>query len=84
MINVLLIEDHPAIAFYIGESLSACPEPYNVLIAENGTDALSILETKNCNLVIMDLALPDYDGVELIPKIAAANKPPLIIVFTAR
>ncbi len=42
---------------------------YEVLVAENGKDALSVLNSEKVDMVITDLNMPDMDGIELIKKL---------------
>lgn len=63
---ILLVEDNTDILDYIRKELS---EKYNVIPAENGQDAMHILENENINVVVSDIMMPVMDGIELCKKI---------------
>ena len=58
-------------------------------MAENGTDALKIVEQENVNILISDIGMPDFDGYQLIRKIRAVqnerrNLPAIALTAYAR
>lgn len=58
-------------------------EDYPLLQARNGREALSLFVSRQPDLVILDLGLPDLDGMELIEKIRSFSSVP-ILVLSAR
>jgi DNA-binding response OmpR family regulator len=56
---------------------------YRVLVAEDGQTALDILEREPPDLVVLDLMLPQVDGLEITRRLRAAGETP-IIMLTAR
>ena len=65
-ILVLVVDDEPPIRKLLRLGLSA--QGYDVLDAPNGKTALELL-AKNPNLIILDLGLPDIDGLDLLRRI---------------
>jgi len=63
---VLVVEDQKDMRQFIVEDLK---EKYHVLEAENGEEALSILENNSINLIISDIMMPVMDGFELCNKV---------------
>lgn len=60
-------------------------EDDNVVVvgeAENGADAVRLASELVPDIVILDLAMPDMDGLEAIPQIRAVQPPPQIIVHS--
>ena len=56
---------------------------YQVIFAQNGKNGLTMFFSHNPDLVILDLGLPDMDGVDVIREIRAKNDTP-IVVLSAR
>ncbi len=81
--RILLVDDDPIMRELAHEKLNAAN--YQVAIAENGADALTILKRDGADLVISDLEMPVMDGFELTREIRAdraiAQTP--VIVITA-
>ena len=55
---------------------------YEITIANTGSEALYNFEKYEYNLVILDLGLPDIDGLELLKKIKSMNPDVKVIVYT--
>jgi two-component system KDP operon response regulator KdpE len=79
--TILVIEDEPEIRRFLRTSLGA--EGYRVVEAESGTRGAIEAGTHKPDLAIIDLGLPDLDGVEVIRRIRAWSSMP-IIVLSAR
>lgn len=67
MTTILCVDDMPQ-NLKLLEALLA-PSGYEILEAENGEKALKIIQTKNPDLVLLDVMMPDMDGFEVIRKI---------------
>ena len=78
---VLIVEDEPQMRRFIRVSLSS--HEYRVLEAERAADALMLLTSHNPDLVLLDLGLPDADGIDLTRTIRESSRVP-IIVLSAR
>jgi two-component system KDP operon response regulator KdpE len=78
---VLVVEDEPQMRKFIRASLSS--HGYRVLEAERAADAVSLLTSHNPELVLLDLGLPDGDGIELAKQVREWSRVP-IIVLSAR
>ncbi len=66
-ITILLVDDEPDILEIVGYNLTA--EGYNVLTAENGLEALKIAKKKKPHLIILDVMMPEMDGIEACEQI---------------
>lgn len=75
---ILIVEDDPQIRTFILYALRQ--EGYTPLAADTGCQALSILLREPVELVILDLGLPDLDGLALLQKYREWSETPVIIV----
>jgi DNA-binding response OmpR family regulator len=69
--TVLVVEDDETTARFLADNLAA--DGYELLVAETARDALRLLERKYPDLAIVDLGLPDADGLSLIARVRAAD-----------
>jgi two-component system OmpR family response regulator len=79
--RVLLVEDHPALAEAIGDALARAG--FAVDRACTARVARAMAATVDYALVLLDLGLPDGDGLRLLPVLRADGRVP-VIVLTAR
>ena len=83
-IKILLVDDEPDILEIVGYNLSA--EGYNILTAENGLQAVKKAKKEKPQLIIMDVMMPEMDGIEAcehIRKLPELNET-IITFLTAR
>jgi two-component system repressor protein LuxO len=79
--RLLLIEDTTSLARVYTEYLRK--EPYDVTHVETGTDALAVLDRQLPDAVLLDLALPDMNGLEILKQIQSRQLPVSVVVITA-
>jgi DNA-binding response OmpR family regulator len=79
--SVLVVEDEASIASFV--SLYLKNAGYDVSTAASGSEALSSLERSQPSLVVLDLMLPDIDGIEICRRIRQKSDLP-ILMLTAR
>lgn len=79
---VLLVDDHALILQGLQSVISEMPEIGEVCIASSGNEALSILEKKTFDLYLLDLELPEMDGLTLLKQIRRKYPAARIIVNT--
>jgi two-component system alkaline phosphatase synthesis response regulator PhoP len=79
--TVLVVEDESSIASFV--SLYLKNAGYAVKTASNGTDALAQVAAERPALVVLDLMLPDLDGIEVCKRIRQTSDLP-ILMLTAR
>jgi len=79
--NVLLVEDDLPIARVYQEYLKK--EPYSVTHVDNGKEALDIIDNDTPDVIILDLKLPDMDGIEILKHIQQRAISTSVIVITA-
>src|SRR5437016_934607 len=79
--SVLVVEDEASIASFV--SLYLRNAGYEVRTATNGADALASVQSQQPSLIILDLMLPDIDGIEICRRIRQKSDVP-ILMLTAR
>lgn len=75
---ILVVEDDPSIRKLITTTLKA--HEYRYLSAANGQSAILEASSHNPDIMLLDLGLPDMDGVEIIRKIRAWSNMPIIVI----
>ncbi|BFK80858.1 DNA-binding response regulator [Clostridium baratii] len=81
MIKILIVEDEEKIARFI--ELELTHEGYKVIKANNGRTGLEIAERGEADLVILDIMLPELNGLEVLRRLRKSSDIP-IIMLTAR
>jgi DNA-binding response OmpR family regulator len=83
-ISILVVDDEPDLLDNIGLALEA--ENYHVLLANNGSEALRILQAEPVSLILADIAMPDMNGYQLYEQVRQNSEWVLIpfIFLTAR
>jgi two-component system KDP operon response regulator KdpE len=76
--TILLIEDEQQMRRFLRITLQS--EKYNVLEAETAEDGLSQVATRNPDVVLLDLGLPDMDGLDVIKKLREWSAVPVIVI----
>jgi two-component system, OmpR family, alkaline phosphatase synthesis response regulator PhoP len=79
--SVLVVEDESSIASFVALYLKNAG--YGVRTAANGTEALSAASAEQPDLIVLDLMLPDIDGIEVCKRIRQRSDVP-ILMLTAR
>lgn len=69
--DILCIEDNPDNMMLIRRIFR--PDSYNLIEAKNGVQGLSIAESQACDLILLDINLPDIDGYEIARRIRASK-----------
>lgn len=80
--RILIVEDEPILLKNIAASLRR--EGYEVMEAKSGADAWKILSLASIDFLILDVGLPDYDGLDLLMAIRTIHPRLPAIVMTAR
>jgi DNA-binding response OmpR family regulator len=80
--TVLVVEDEPGIASFVARGLRGAG--YVVQVAVDGATALEGARDGEVDLVVLDLGLPDLDGLEVLRQLRARGERLPVIVLTAR
>jgi two-component system response regulator AtoC len=81
MKSILIIDDDPLIRKTLSTHLSK--EGYDIYLAETGNEGICAYEDKSPDLVILDIRLPDIDGLEVLQRIKENNPGATVIIITA-
>ena len=76
--GILIVEDDRAVRNLISSTLEV--EGYAYHTAANGHEALLMAASYNPDVIILDLGLPDMDGIEIIKKVRGWSQKPIIVV----
>ena len=76
--SIIIIEDEKNICNFIETVLT--PQNYQVTCAYTGTDGLKLINTHKPDVVLLDLGLPDMDGLEIIQEVRTYSSVPIIVI----
>lgn len=76
--RVLIIEDDPAIQRFLRNTLRV--QDYDVWDARTGADGLRLVRQIRPDIVILDLGLPDMDGMDVIAQVRAGLSVPILVL----
>lgn len=77
-ITILVVEDDTQIRNFISYTLKQ--ENFACLTANTAQNALSAIVSQKIDLILLDLGLPDFDGIEVIKKVREWSEIPIIVV----
>ncbi len=78
--SVLIVDDEK----HTREGLRRALElDYAITVAEDGATAMRLLESETFDIVLTDLRMPDFDGLQLVQRAQSVAHPPICIVMTA-
>lgn len=76
--TILIVEDDKTIQNFLKVTLKT--QNYNYIIAETGLSGLSLFYANRPDLVLLDLGLPDIEGIEVLKQIRQNSSIPIIVV----
>ncbi len=78
MLKILVVDDEPQIIRALGINMQA--RGFSMVAASTGAEGLEMAATKNPDVVVVDLGLPDMRGVDVIEAIRRWSKVPIIVL----
>jgi two-component system response regulator AtoC len=78
---ILIVEDDNTIRVTVGNFLAR--QGFDVEVAEDGAQALALLKERSFSLVLLDLRLPDMNGLDILARIKESDDQPLVVIMTA-
>ncbi len=79
--KILVVDDDPEVRMATRDFLSS--KGYEVSVAEGGREALRLLAASPADVVLLDVAMPDMDGMETLKRIVSAHPKVPVIMVTA-
>lgn len=76
--KILIVEDEQRIANFMSAVLTA--NGYDIISARNGRESCSMISSHCPDLVILDLGLPDMDGIDIIRSVRSWSNLPIVVV----
>lgn len=81
MIKLLIIDDDLAICDFLSAFFSQ--KGYKVFTANDGKEAVFIVKTEELDMILLDVKMPGFSGIEVLQKIREINKDSKIIMISA-
>jgi two-component system response regulator AtoC len=79
--TILVVDDEHLIRWSLEQQLRR--EGYTVVLAETGEEALQKAQAENPDLILLDIRLPDADGLEILERLRAGDAEALVLMITA-
>ena len=76
--KILVIEDEQNISHFISATLNS--SGYDAMIAHSGSEALSMISSHCPDVIVLDLGLPDMDGLEILKSVRSWSSLPIVVV----
>lgn len=83
MISVFIVDDHPLVADGLSTMLKTEKDITVIGVAKTGADALKMLEKNEPDIILLDINLPDINGLDLCEKIKNSNPHSKILMLTS-
>ena len=81
-LKVLLVDDEAYFRLFVGKVLSISVN-CTVVEAQNGQEAIALCQTSNPDLILLDINMPQVDGVQALPRIRALKLATPIVMLTS-
>src|SRR3954462_3896043 len=80
--SVMVVDDEPAVRAALERALRI--ERYDVRLAGDGAEALALLADRSPEALVLDVAMPEIDGLEVCRRLRAAGDRTPVLMLTAR
>jgi len=80
--RILIVEDEPRLASFLEKGLKA--NGFTISVAEDGARAVAVASDADFDLMILDLGLPDIDGLDVLRRVREQGSRLPVIILTAR
>lgn len=82
-LRIFLCDDERRMLQMIAEKVSACLPESDVRIFSSGTDLLTCLQREACDILLLDIDMPDITGLEIAGQLSRMEKRPLLLFVTS-
>jgi DNA-binding NarL/FixJ family response regulator len=82
MYSILIVEDHPVLAGGVERYLGSHLDSPEIHVTGRGHDCLVMLQKQHCDIVLLDINLPDISGVDLCSIISTSYPAAKVIALT--
>lgn len=84
LISVLIADDNPELAKELSDHIGAQSDMKVAAVAENGKEAYELIKETSPDVVILDMVMPELDGIGVLKKLRSAglSKKPVVIVYS--
>lgn len=79
--KILIVDDEKLVRDFLGETLRR--KNFDVTLAENGSKAIAALKDSLYDLVITDMKMPDYTGIDILKKVKELSPNTIVVIITA-
>jgi CheY-like chemotaxis protein len=80
---ILLVEDISTVQFFVRNALTGLPRPYQLVICASVAEARNIITDRPIDLLIVDIGLPDGDGIDFLCEAALLQPQATALIITA-
>ncbi|WP_343554657.1 response regulator transcription factor [Pantoea sp.] len=84
MASLLLIDDHPLVAVALEAACVNSPITLNIHASGDETEARRLIQQQQFDLIVLDIGLPDCDGLELLRRLRARDQQCPILIYSAQ
>jgi CheY-like chemotaxis protein len=81
--TILLVEDISTVQFFVRNALTGLPKPYTLLTCTSHAEARHLITDQHIDLLIVDIGLPDGDGIDFLCEAAILQPQATAIIITA-
>ena len=81
-IRVMIVDDHPLIRVGLRQIIDVTPDIEIVAEADSGVDALRMLDTTAIDVIVLDMAMPGRNGVEILRRMCDRGSRPPVLVYS--
>ncbi len=81
--KVLIVDDEETLTWSMAKSLSKDRDKYEVMVANDGKEALALLKGNKIDLVVTDIRMPDINGLDLLLRVKKEYPQTKVIIMTA-
>ncbi|MBU0485663.1 MAG: response regulator [Proteobacteria bacterium] len=83
MKNVLIVDDEKSFLLSLTDMLKDNKDKFSILTANDGKEAIKVLNSKSVDMVVTDLKMPEMDGFDLMAHISSTSPDTPVIIMTA-